>query len=148
MSIDVTRKRQQQRFTAVCPGLPGCASTRRNTHPPTILIIIQSLSPSSIYYDRWHPPCSNYVLVIFLHTSLHVRFRLPLGLEPCTSYSIHFFTQSVSSFCNKCPYHHNLVCSSIKIISFIPSLFLNSLLGTLSFTLTLHIHLTILISAR
>jgi len=30
----------------------------------------------------------------------------------------------------------------------VPSLSLNSLLGTLSFTLTLHIHLTILISAR
>jgi len=32
------------RFTALCLGLPGWASTRRNTHPPTILIIIQSLS--------------------------------------------------------------------------------------------------------
>jgi len=39
------------RFTALCPGLPGWASTRRNTHPPTILIIIQSLSASSIYHD-------------------------------------------------------------------------------------------------
>ena len=27
------------RFTALCSGLPGWASTRRNTHPPTILII-------------------------------------------------------------------------------------------------------------
>ena len=34
-----------------CPGLPGLAGTRRNTHPPTILIIIQSLSASSIYHD-------------------------------------------------------------------------------------------------
>ena len=31
-------------FTALCPGLPWTAGTRRNTHPPTILIIIQSLS--------------------------------------------------------------------------------------------------------
>jgi len=31
------------RFTALCPGLPGWAGTIRNTHPPTILIIIQSL---------------------------------------------------------------------------------------------------------
>jgi len=36
----------------------------------------------------------------------------------------------------------------VSIISSIPSLSLNSLLGTLYFTLTLHIHLTILISAR
>ena len=26
-------------FAALCPGLPGWAGTRRNTHPPTILII-------------------------------------------------------------------------------------------------------------
>ena len=84
----------------------------------------------------------------FCTTSLHVLFGLPLGLEPSTSYSIHFFTQSVSSFRNTCPYHHNLFCCSINIISSIPSLSLNSLLVTLSFTLTLHIHLTILISAH
>ena len=84
----------------------------------------------------------------FCTTSFHDLFGLPLGLEPSTSYSIHFFTQSVSSFRSTCPYHHNLFCCSINIISSIPSLSLNSLLGTLSFTLTLHIHLTILISAR
>jgi len=39
------------RFTALCLGLPGRAGTRRNTHPPTILIIFQSLSASSIYHD-------------------------------------------------------------------------------------------------
>ena len=55
-----------------------------------------------------------------------------------TSYSIHFFTQSVTSFCSTCSYHCNLFCCSINIISSIPSLSLNSLLGTLSFSLTLH----------
>jgi len=74
--------------------------------------------------------------------------RLPFGLEPSTSYSIHFFTQLVCSFCNTCPYHHNLFCCSTKIISSIPSLSFSSLLGTLSLTLTLCIHLTILISAH
>jgi len=81
----------------------------------------------------------------FCTASLHVLFGLPLGLEPSTSYSIHFFTQSVS-FRNTCPYHCNVFCCSINIISSIPSLSLNSLLGTLSLTLTLHIHLTILVS--
>ena len=76
----------------------------------------------------------------FRTTSVHVLFGLPLGLEPSTSYSIHFFTQSVSSFHSTCPYHRNLFCCSINIKSSIASLFLNSLLGTLSFTLTLHIH--------
>jgi len=67
----------------------------------------------------------------FCTTSLHVLFGLPLGLEPSTSYSIHFCTQSLSSFCNTCPYHCSLFCCSINIISSIPSLPLNSLLGTL-----------------
>ena len=115
------------------------------THPP-------SWSSSNLYQLL---PCTTIhsllpvqitCLVIFLH-NLHVLFGLPIGLEPCTSYSIHFFTQSVSSFRNTCPYYRNLFCYSISIISFIPSLSLNSLLGALSFTLTLHIHLTILISA-
>jgi len=73
----------------------------------------------------------------FCTTSFHVLFGLPLGLEPSTSYSIHFFIQSVSSFRSTCPYHRNLFCCSINIISSIPSLSLNSLLGSLSFTLTL-----------
>jgi len=34
----------------------------------------------------------------FWTTSFHVLFGLSLGLEPSTSYSIHFFTQSVSFF--------------------------------------------------
>jgi len=85
----------------------------------------------------------------FCTTSIHVLFGLPLVLEPSTSYSIHFFTQSVSSSnCSTWPYHHNLFCCSINVISSLPSLSLNTLLGTLSFTLTLDIHLTILISAR
>ena len=50
-------------------------------------------------------------------TSLHVHFGLPLGLEPSTSYSKHFFTQSVSSFRSTCPYHRNLFCGSISIVS-------------------------------
>ena len=44
----------------------------------------------------------------FCTTSFHVLFGLPLGLESSTSYSTHFFTQSVSSFRSTCPYHHNL----------------------------------------
>jgi len=52
----------------------------------------------------------------FCTTSFHVLFGLPFGLEPSTSYSIHFFTQSVSSFRSTCPCHHNLFCCSINII--------------------------------
>ena len=62
------------RFMAVCPGLPVWAGIRRNTHPPTILIIIQSLSASSIYHDPQHPPCSNCVLGNLFAQSLAASF--------------------------------------------------------------------------
>jgi len=84
----------------------------------------------------------------FSTISLQVFFGLPLGLAPSTSYSIHFFTQSLSSFRNTCPYHPNLFHCSTEIMSSKPSLPLYSLLGTLSCNFTLHIHLTILISVR
>jgi len=79
--------------------------------------------------------------------SRQVFFGLSLDLAPSTSYSIHFFTQSLSSFYNTCPYHHNLFRCSTKIMSSKPSLPLNSLLGTLSCNFTPHIHLNILTSA-
>ena len=81
-------------------------------------------------------------------TSLQVLFRLPLGLGPSTSYSMHFFTQSSSSFRSTCPYQRSLFCCNTNAMSSIPSLSLSSLLESLSFSLTPHIHLTILISAR
>jgi len=79
--------------------------------------------------------------------SLQVFFGLPLGLAPSTSYSIYFFTQSLSSFRNTCPYHCSLLCCSTEIMSSNLSLSLNPLLGILSCSFTLHIHLTTLISA-
>ena len=114
-----------------------------------------------------HLSCSSTILIIFLHlprtiassllnprtwqslctTSNHVLFGLPLGLERTTSYSIHFFTQSLSSFRNTRPYRHSLFCCSSDVMSTIPSLSLNSLFETLSFNFMPHIHLTILISA-
>jgi len=53
----------------------------------------------------------------FSTTSLQVLFGLPLGQEPCTSYSIHFFIQSLSSFHNTCPYHSNPFCCSTEIMN-------------------------------
>jgi len=84
-------------------------------------------------------------LQFFCTTCLQVFFGIPLGLDPSTLYSIHFFTKLLSSFRNTWPYHHNLFCCSTDIMSSNPSL--STLLGTLSFTLMPHIHLTILISA-
>ena len=51
--------------------------------------------------------------------------------------TFHTFLHPISVFFSQhMPIHRNLFCCSIKIISSIPSLSLNSLLGTLSFTLT------------
>jgi len=85
---------------------------------------------------------------VFFHNLSQVFFGLPLGLAPSTSYSIHFFTQSLSSFRNTCHTHCNLFRCSTEIMSSNTSLSLNLLLGILSCCLTPHIHLTILISAR
>jgi len=84
----------------------------------------------------------------FSTISLQVFFGLLLCLAPSTSYSIYFFTQSLSSFRNTCPYNRNLFCHSSAIMSSNPSLSLNPLIGTLSHSFTLHIHQTILISVR
>jgi len=50
----------------------------------------------------------------FCTTSVQVFFGLVLGLAPSTSYSIHFFTQSLSSFHSTCPYHRILLASRVK----------------------------------
>jgi len=58
----------------------------------------------------------------FSTISLQVFFGLLLGLVPSTSNSMHFFTQSLSSFHSTCPDHHNLFCCSTNIVSSDPSL--------------------------
>ena len=128
--------------------LPGWAGTRRNIHPLThpdhwtsfinFLHLLRSITSSLFIYMLGPFTCS--------------LFRQPLsrssfGLEPCTLYSMHFFTQS-SSFRNICLYRSSLVCCSTNVMSSVPNFFLSSLLGNLSFALTPHIRLTILISAR
>ena len=46
---------------------------------------------------------------------LHVLFGLPLGLEPSTSYSIHFFTQSA---------HAHTIATCFAVVSILYNLFL------------------------
>ena len=139
-----------QPFTALCPGLPEWADTRRHIHPLTypdhhhpIFIsffhLLRSIASYLFNLRAWQSFCT---------TSVQVLFGLPLGLEPSTSYSIHFFTRSVSSFCNIFFYHRSLFCCSINMISSIPSLSLSQLF-TWDFIFHLNItHPTILISAR
>jgi len=148
MIKDIQHKTHQQLFYGPLSGttqVSQCQKKHSPTHHPdqhpifiTFFHLPRSIASSLFKLRDWQSSCT---------TSLHVLFGLPRGLEPSTSNSIYFFTQSVSSFHSTCPYHRNLFCCSINIISSIPYLSLNFLLETLSFTLTLHIHLTILISA-
>jgi len=147
----------------------ACTSTHTQTHNHFTALWILSGTNGVSRYQKKHSPTHTYrghqlSLIRFLHLlrsmesslfnlrawhlstiSLQVFFGLPLGLAPSTSYSIHFFIQSLSSFCSTCPYNRNLFCCSTEIMSSNRSLSLNPLLGTLSCSLTTHIHLTILI---
>jgi len=53
-------------------------------------------------------------LTVLFH-NLYIFFGPPLGLAPSTSYTTHFFTQSLSSFRSICPYHRNVFCCSTEI---------------------------------
>ena len=89
-------------------------------------------------YQKKHSPTHNYnghqsSLICYLHLlrstasslfnlralqsfstfSLQVFFGLPLGLAPSTSYSIHFFTQSLSSFRSTC--HTIATCFAVVL---------------------------------
>ena len=112
-------------------------------HSPThiIMVINHPLFASSVYYNPWRPLCSIYGPDSLFPQSLS-------KFSPFTLYSIPFFTQSLSSFHSICQYHRNLFCCSTEVMSSNPSVSLHSLLRTLSCSLTLHIHLTILISVH
>jgi len=132
-SLEWKLQQQQQQFygplsgtTRVSPYQKKHSPTHHPDHHPIFISLFhlpRSIAFSLFKLRAWQSFCT---------TPLHVLYGLPLGLEPSTSYSIHFFTQSVSSFRITCPYHRNLFCCSINIISCIPSLSRNSLLGTLS----------------
>jgi len=115
---------------------------------PTV-VINHSLSASFIYYNPWHPLCSIYVpdslfpQSLFKFSLVYLLARHPSLRTPYTSSPNHCLP-----FCSMCPYHRNLSCCSIEVMSSYPSLSLNPLPESLSCSLTPHFHLTILISAR
>jgi len=100
-------------------GGPVSEETVAYSHPSWSSDILYQLPPSTTIH------CILLVqftcLTVLFHNSLQVLFGLPLGLEPSTSYTIHRFTQSFSSFCNTCPHHCNLFCCSSEIMSSIPN---------------------------
>jgi len=124
------------------------ASSHTNNHFTALWILSWTTRVSR--YQKKHSPTHTFrghqsSLICFLHLlrsmasslfNLHtwqsfskishqVFFGLPLGLAPSTSYSIYFFTQSLSSCRSTYPYHHNLFCCSTEIMSSNPSLSIN-----------------------
>jgi len=79
----------------------------------SFLHLLWSMASSLFNLLAWQSICT---------TSVQVLFGLRLDLALSTSYSIHFFTQSLSSFHNTCPYHCHLFCCSTGIMSANPSL--------------------------
>jgi len=100
-----------------------CVSWYQKKHSPT------HLSQSSTFLYELLPcttihsilPDQFTCLTIFSHNLSPSPLWSTSWSGASTSYSIHFFTQSVSSFRNTCPYQCNLFCCSTKIISPIPS---------------------------
>ena len=122
------------RFTDY-PGRPVPEETFTHSHPSwcqtsfiKFLHLLRSIASSLFSLRAWQS---------FSTTFLHVPFGHPFGLGPSTSYSMHFFTQSSSSFCSTCPYHRSLFCCNASAVSSIPNLSLSSHTHT-------HTHLTAL----
>jgi len=142
---NLLNKQQQQKnvlwpFVPDYPDEPVSEETFKHSHLSWSSIILYQ-PPPTIHSIL---PVQFACLTVFLHN---------FSPSPLWSGTIHFtlhtfIHQSLSSFHSTCPYYRNLFCCSTETVSSIPSLSLNSLLGTLSFTLMSHIHLTILISAR
>ena len=91
------------RFTAlwICPGQPVRAYPGNESSLICFLHLLRLIASSLFNPRAWQS---------FPTVSLQV------GLAPSTSYCIHFFTRSLSSFRNTCPYHRYLFCC-IKIRS-------------------------------
>jgi len=101
-------------FVRDYPGEPVPEETL--THPPSwSSSILNQLLPSATIHSILLVQIT--CLAIFLHNLLPCPLWSTSWSGASTSYSIHFFTQSVSSFHCTCLYHRNLFCCSINIIS-------------------------------
>ena len=128
-------------FVRDYPGEPVPPPTHHPDHHPVFISffhLLQSIASSLFKLRAWQSFCT---------TSLHVLFSLPLGQEPSTSYSY----ISSPNQCLLFAAHAHTIATWFAVVSILSHLFLVFLSTPyleLSFTLTLHIHLTILISAR
>jgi len=144
------QQQQQQPFYGPLSGATRMSQYQKKqspTHHPdhhpvfiSFLHLLRSITSSLFKLRAWQSFCT---------TSLHVLFGPLLVLEPSTSYSIHFFIQFLHLLFAT---HAHTIATCFAVVSILYHLFLvfhsTPYLELLSFTLTLHIDLTILISAR
>ena len=132
-----------------CPGQPGWASTKRNIHPLTpIMVINHPLSASSIYYNTWHTLGS-----IYGPDSLFPQSLSKFSLVYLLAWHPPLHTRYISSpnHCLLFAAHAHTIATRFAVVPRLCHLILvslNPLRGTLSCSLTVHIHLSILISAH
>ena len=116
LAVHVLQQQQQQPFNGRLSGTTRVGRYQKkhspaHTHPGqctsfiTFLHLQRSMASSLFSLHAWQSSRT---------TSFQVLFGLPLGLEPSTSYSMHFFTQSSSAFRSTCPYQRSLFCCNIK----------------------------------
>src|SRR5664279_2950214 len=91
--------------------------------------------------------CFSINFMSFATHSFQVFLSLPLPLFPSTSIFLHSDTQSSVSLRFTCPNHLNLPWRTLSDTLTIPSLSRSSSLEFLSFSVTPHIHLIIILSA-
>jgi len=104
------------------------------------LILLHLFRNCASFWDR----CK--LSVSFLTQSHQVFFGRPLCLFPSTFHVMQRLTQSLSSFYSTCPNHLNVFLLIMKLTGYHPKSSLSSSFFFLSFSLTPHIHLIILIS--
>jgi len=96
------------------PGEPVPEETFTHSHLSWSSIVPYLLHPSNMIHGIL--PVQFTCLTVFFHNLSPSFFGLPLSLAPSTSYSIHFFTQLLSSFRNTCPYHCSLFCYCTEVM--------------------------------
>jgi len=99
-------------------------SRYQKKHSPTRTYSDHQLSFVSFLHLQWSVksiiPFHFTCLTVFLHNLYSSPLGLPLVPAPFTSYSLHFFTQSLSHFATHA--HRNLLCCGTEIMSSNPSL--------------------------
>ena len=96
------------------PSEPVPEETFTHLHLSWSSIVPYLLHLSTMIHDIL--PVQPMHLIIFFHNLCPSFLWSTSWPDTSSSYSIHFFTKSLSSFHNTCPYHHNVFRCSTEIM--------------------------------